>query len=113
MNNKMVGRKVMAHAEKAQALQEDQYGSRKNHNAINCCLNKRITADISYQRRQALFIASNDAKGCYDRIHYVVGTLALMRFGVPWKVCAVLFEVLKRAKHSIQTAYGTAPDMYG
>ena len=36
-----------------------------------------------------------------------------MRFEVPWKVCAVLFEVLKRAKHSIQTAYGTAPDMYG
>ena len=103
----------MAHAEKAQALQADQYGSRKNHKAINCCLNKRLTADISFQRQQALFIASNDAKGCYDRIHHVVGTLALMRFGVPWKVCSVLFEVLKRAKHSIQTAYGTAPNMYG
>lgn len=36
-----------------------------------------------------------------------------MRFGVPWKVCSVLFEVLKRAKHSIQTAYGTEPNMYG
>lgn len=34
MNNKMVGRKVMAHAKKAQALQVDQYGSRKNHKAI-------------------------------------------------------------------------------
>ena len=86
---------------------------KKKRKAIKYCLNKRITADISYQRRQALFIASNDTKGCYDRIHHVVGTLVLMRFGVPWKVCAVLFEVLKCSKYSIQTAYSTAPNMYG
>ena len=81
--------------------------------SINCCLNKQITANISYQQRHPLFIVSNNAKGCYNCIHHVVGMLELISFGVPWWVCYVLFEVLKNTMHSIQTAHGTAPNMCG
>ena len=71
-NNKMVGKKVMAHAERAKELATDQYGSRKNHKSIDCCVNKRITGDISRQRRAPTMIMSNDARGCYDRIHHIL-----------------------------------------
>jgi hypothetical protein len=33
--NKTLGKRVMAHAEKAKAVSPDQYGCRKNHTAIN------------------------------------------------------------------------------
>ena len=36
-----------------------------------------------------------------------------MKFGVPWKVAYVLFSVLKRSSHSIQTGHGISEDMYG
>ena len=112
-NNKMVGKKVMTHAEKAGALATDQYGSRKHHKSIDCCMNKVITTDISRQRRAPTMIISNDARGCYDRINHVVAVLALMMFGVPWKVARTLFSVLKRSLHAIQTGLGTEEDMYG
>lgn len=62
MNNKMIDGKVMTHAKNAQVLQADQYGSRKNHKSINCCLNKQIAANINYQPRYPLFIVSNNTK---------------------------------------------------
>ena len=42
INNKMFGRRVLAHAEKAGEVSADQHGSRKNHKAINTCLNKKL-----------------------------------------------------------------------
>ena len=112
-NNKWVARKVLAQAEKAAAVAPEQYGLRKLHQAIHACLNKVLTADLSYLRRLPIVIASNDAKGCYDRIHLSVAILTLYSFGVPYKICKVLFTVLRRAIHSIQTGHGTVHDAYG
>jgi len=40
INNKLVGKSILAHAEKGKALLSDQHGSRKGHTAINTCLSK-------------------------------------------------------------------------
>jgi len=46
INNKLVGKSILAHAEKGKALSSDQHGSRKGHTAINTCLSKRLLCDL-------------------------------------------------------------------
>jgi hypothetical protein len=49
-NNKLLGRSVMAHAEKYGQIPAEQYGSRKKHRAIEAALNKVLTQDIWRQK---------------------------------------------------------------
>ena len=44
-NNKLVGKKKLANAEMCDEVADEQHGSRKNRNAIWCCLNKMLVAD--------------------------------------------------------------------
>ena len=54
-----------------------------------------------------------DAKGCYDAISHSIAVLALMSFGVPQRVCKVLFSTLQKAKHHIKTGFGRSEAVYG
>jgi hypothetical protein len=51
MNNKKLGRDMMAHAEKHKAIAREQYGSRRHHQCILAALNKRLTMDLLRQTR--------------------------------------------------------------
>jgi hypothetical protein len=46
MNNKVLGQRLLAHAEEANALSADQHGSRKNHTTATCVLNKVLLFNI-------------------------------------------------------------------
>ncbi len=64
MNNKKLGRDMMSFAELCRALAAEQFGSRKNHQAILAALNKRLTNDLLRQLRLARALCANDAKSC-------------------------------------------------
>jgi hypothetical protein len=83
INNKLVGKAILAHAEKADAVAEEQHGSRKGHTAINTCLSKKLLCDLFRQKRRAAAVAMNDATGCYDRISHPIAVLILRSFGLP------------------------------
>ncbi len=59
---------MMYTAEQLQVVAKERYGSRKNKAAIEQCLNKRLTFDLTRQLKRPLAMCSNDAKSCYDRI---------------------------------------------
>ena len=44
--------------------------------------------------------------------HPIAGFI-LMRFGVPQRVCKVLFSRLQKAKHHIKTGFGRTEAVYG
>jgi hypothetical protein len=46
INNKMLGRRMLAQAEKYGTIEADQHGSRRHHQAILACLNKVLLADV-------------------------------------------------------------------
>ena len=46
IKNELLGKRMMANTEAANAIQNDQFGGRKKHKAINACLNKVLTNDI-------------------------------------------------------------------
>jgi hypothetical protein len=50
INNKLFGRRMIAHGEKACVLSPDQYGSRKFHRAILACLNKLLLVTFSVNK---------------------------------------------------------------
>ena len=82
MVNKHLGRIILAHAEKTKAICKDQYGIRKNHKAINTCLNEELTMDLFRQKHHAGAITILDAKGCFDRIVHTVAILVLLSFSL-------------------------------
>jgi hypothetical protein len=54
MNNKKLGRDMMSFTKLCRALAAEQFGSRKNHQAILAALNKRLTNDLLRQLRLVL-----------------------------------------------------------
>jgi hypothetical protein len=113
MNNKKLGRDVMAHAERFKALAPEQFGSRKNHHSILAALNKRLTMDLLRQQRQAGALCANDAKSCYDRIVHNIATLAIRRLGMPAAPILSMFATLQTATHNVSTTFGISKSSYG
>jgi len=113
INNKLVGKRILAHAEQAKAVSADQHGSRKGHTAINTALSKRLLCDLFRQKRRPAAVAMNDAKGCYDRISHPIAVLVLMSFGLPQKIACSLISTLQTAVHHIKTGYGRSGPIYG
>ena len=112
INNKNIGRKVLANAEICNEVTEEQHGSRKNHQAGLLLLNKVLVGNLFCLTKFSGCYAMNDAKGCYDRIDHNFAILTLMFFGVPWIIARTLFLVLQRASHSIKTGYGVFKTVY-
>jgi Reverse transcriptase (RNA-dependent DNA polymerase) len=120
-NNKWIGRSSMRQAEQLQrnrtttvrqAMAPEQYGSRKHHQAIDQCLNKRLTFDISRQLHGPMALCANDAKSCYDRIVHSVASLCMQRIGCPKPAVHSMFETLQHLRHHVRTRYGDSQASY-
>jgi hypothetical protein len=120
-NNKWIGRASMRHAEmlqregvspQRQALAPEQFGSRKRHQAIDQCLNKRITFDLSRQLHAPMALCANDAKSCYDRIVHSVASLCMQRIGCPKPAVHSMFQTLQHLRHHVRTRYGDSTTSY-
>ena len=66
MNNKVLGQRILAHTEDSNTFSPDQHGSRKNHTAANCVLNKVLLFNIHRQKKHTGAISMNDARECFD-----------------------------------------------
>ena len=113
MNNKKMGRDMMAFAEECCVLAWEQYGSRKNLQSALAALNKRLTMDLLRLRRQAGALCSNDAKSCYDRIVHNIAAIAMLRMGLPKAPVRSMFLTLQKASHRVSTAFGISQTSYG
>jgi len=113
INNKNVGRNVLANAEICNKATEEQLGPRKHHQAGLLLFNKVLVGDLFCLTRYSGCYGMNDAKRCYDQIDHTFAVLVLIYFGVPWSVAIMLFLVLQKARHSIKTGYGVSKPFYG
>ena len=113
MNNKQLGKDLMAHAEELGNIAREQYGSRKHHRSNTAATNKVLTMDLLRIRHQAGALCSNDAKSCYDRIVHSIASLALKRQGAPPGAVHSLLLTLQQSSHKIRTGYGTSRQKYG
>lgn len=112
MGNKRIARNLVAQAEKHNLLPHEAYGSRKNHRASECALNKVLTADYIRLTRRPAAICCNDAKSCYDRIVHSVAALCMRRLGVHKDVCKVMFGTMQQMRHYVRTVFGDSENSY-
>jgi hypothetical protein len=111
--NKFVSRKVARNAEAHQAFAMEQFGSRKDHRAIDHALNKRLSLDLLRQQRVAGVLCPNDLKGCYDRICHNIASLSMRRLGLSAPESELMFGTLQYLEHSIRSAHGDSLQTYG
>jgi len=110
---KHVGRQMMQVAERTRSLAPEQYGSRKQHKAIDLAVNKALTFDTLRQLKRARSICSNDAKSCYDLIGHTQAAISMQHIGVPKNIINCLFTTLQEAIHRVRTGFGDSKDYYG
>ena len=113
MNNKALGNDAMKVGEKHGWFVKDNYGGRKELQAVKVSLNAQLTFNSIWARRGRAVIMSNDAKGCYDRIAHTVVTLSLRRLGMPKSAVQSMIDTIQRMEHHIRTAFGDSTDHYG
>ena len=112
MNNKRIGREMIANAERLNQIPWEVYGSRKRHRSIECAANKVFTTDIARQEHRTTALCSNDAKSCFDRILHAIATICMRRVGVSEQTCMMMFGTLAKAQHYIRTNYGDSDTAY-
>lgn len=120
-NNKWIGRAAMAHSERLQLkascsdrqpMAPEQYGSRKRHQAIDQCLNKWLTFDLSRILHIPMALCSNDANSCYDRVVHSVAALCLRRIGCPEPAVVSMFDTIQNLRHHVRSKYGDSTTAY-
>ena len=106
INNRILGRDNLKHAEAVDSISHNQYGSWKYHKSVNICLNKKLVCDVLIQKKRAGYVEIVDTFGAYERISRSIVVLTLLSFGIPQQVCRVLFSTLQKAKHCIKPDFG-------
>ena len=91
INNKNVGKKVLANAKICNRVAVEQHSSRKHHQAGLLLLNKVLIGNLFCLIRFLGCYAIHDAKGYYYRIDHNFAILVLIFFGMPWLVVTNLF----------------------
>jgi hypothetical protein len=112
MNNKRIGRAMVANAERLDQLPWEIYGGRKRHRAIECATNKVLTMDIARLEHRSTAVCSNDAKSCYDRILHAIASICMRRVGVPPETCKMMFGTLAQVEHYVRTNFGDSTTSY-
>ena len=107
-NNKVLGRRVIQHAEDINDIAPEQYGSRKHKSAIDQALHKHLSYDIIRQTKLPAALCSNDAKSCYDRVLHSIVSLAYRRLGVPNPPVQCMLDSIQNMKHHIRTSHGVS-----
>ena len=112
MNNKRIGREMVANAELLGQIPWEVYGGRKRHRAIECATNKVLTMDIARLEHRSMALCSNDAKSCYDRILHAVASICMRRVGVQPETCEMMFGTLAQVHHYVRTNFGDSSTSY-
>jgi hypothetical protein len=96
-NNKQLGRNMMHQVKSCcKVLPEEHGGSRKDWQAAEQVLNKRLVMNLTRQTRRVMAMAGTDAKSCYDWMAHVPTSLSMQRLGVPKGPVTSIFGVLQR-----------------
>jgi hypothetical protein len=111
-NGLMFAKRMMDCAESLGKLPIECYGSRKNHEAIEVALNRRLIADLLRQKRIPGAIASVDAHTCYDRITHAAGSICAQSWDVDPQAIIAMLLTIQHMKYHLRTAFGNSDTFF-
>ena len=106
------GRRMVKNAEAANALNDQQHGSRPRRMTTDALFYARLEKDLIRQTKMNSAHMDNDATGCYDRIVTSLGMIACRRLGMPDNAIRCQAEVLRQMHYSIKHSYGISSRSY-
>lgn len=106
------GRRMVKNAERSEALNDQQHGSRPRRMTTDALFLSRLEKDIIRQIKANSAHMDNDATGCYDRIVTALGMIACRRLGMPESAIRCQAATLKNMKYAVKHAFGTAFSEY-
>ena len=106
------GRRMVKNAEQAQALNDQQHGSRPRRMTTDALFFARLEKDIIRQIRANSAHMDNDATGCYDRIIISLGMIACRRLGMPEAAIRCQTDTLHLMRYAVKHMYGTSATEY-
>ncbi len=106
------GKRMVRHAEKCEALNDQQHGSRPRRMTIDALFLAQLEKDLIRQTKANSAHMDNDATGCYDRIVTSIGMLACRRLGMPSHAIKCQAETLRKMKYSVKHSYGVSDTYY-
>jgi Reverse transcriptase (RNA-dependent DNA polymerase) len=96
--NKLIGKRIMRMAEKANSIAPEQFGSRRMKSSIMHAVNKQLTVDILRQEKKSFALITLDAKACYNQIAQPVAAIALKRQGATANMIEAMFSTIEKWK---------------
>ena len=106
------GRRMVKNAEMAQALNDQQHGSRPRRMTTDALFLARLEKDLIRQTKANSAHMDNDATGCYDRIVTSLGMIACRRLGMPEHAIRCQADTLRLMRYAVKHIYGTAATEY-
>ena len=106
------GRRMVKNAEQAEALNDQQHGSRPRRMTTDALFLSRLSKDLIRQLKSNSAHMDNDATGCYDRIVTSLGMLACRRLGVPRTAIACQANVLRNMRYAVKQLTGISSKEY-
>ena len=107
------GKRLVKNAEKANALNDQQHGSRPRRMTTDALLLlARLEKDIIRQIKSNSAHMDNDVTGCYDRIVVSLGMMACRRAGMPKHATACQAIALRNMRYDIKQLTGISPKSY-
>ena len=97
--------RLFAQAEKSQFIPE-QWGDRKNKNALDCLTMKLLTCETMRIARRSTALMAMDALACYDRIITYLSSLNERRYGLPPSAFTVKGSAVFETRRHVRTAFG-------
>ncbi len=103
----------MHQAKDFKLLNEGQYGSRSNRNAVDpVFIEEELQCEISRATRKPVLLTNYDATACYDRIIPNLGMLVSQKFGVPVCISQSNIKILEKAEYRIRSELGLVSTSY-
>ena len=103
------GKRLVKNAEKANALNNQQHGSRPRRMTTDALILAQLEKDIIRQIKSNSAHMDNDATGCYDRIVVSLGMMACRRAGMPKHATACQANALCNMRYAIKQLTGISP----
>jgi hypothetical protein len=108
----LFGRRMVSNAERYNALNDQQHGSRPRRMTMDALFLSRLEKDLIRQTKTNAAHMDNDATGCYDRIIVSLGMMACRRLGMPTSAIRCQADALLFMRYAVKHVYGISETEY-
>ena len=112
ISKKTYAQRMMKKAEGGNLLTDEQYGGRKQRQALSVVVNKMLYYNITEQKLSRAAFMDDDARACYDHIVPHIAEVETQKWGVTQDTAKMTTKILQSQQFFIRTSHGIGKQSY-